>query len=521
VPESDGFSYEITMPDEMSGPAHDAKDALDELTSSIKKNEGALKEQKSAGHEANEGHKEAAGGAGFLSEALGGLKESLIPQVAIGEMVAQAVEKLGDVALEAAKKFAELVIEGTKFALKMSEFKENSEQAYAAVLGTAEEGEATFAAIDRLSRSVHMPAEKAHDLAKTLMLEGLTNQEQITSAITVVSDLHSVGLDQGAEKFQRVIERSLQEGHFALPKRGGIPGADLEQVYKTLGERLHIGVDEVKRQLAAGRIGVEEGISALEETFMKSKAHEIAKSKFDLSDVETDLSNSFHTMLQDVDASPLKQSLVDFVSIFDQGNASGQTMKEVLTDTFNTVIRWVSIAVDGFTVLALKGEASALDLEAAFYPEIVVLTKIEHAAEAAAKAILGIGTSADNSLVSSTIDKLLSLGGGGGVPDLSHMGDVHAPVVKREPAHADGGTVHEPPPGESFAAVKPGEMILPVGFASQMPNLSPANSNGGGTQVHVDVGGIHITASDREDMRRILESEIVDVFERVKIELGR
>ena len=45
--------------------------------------------------------------------------------------------------------------------------------AYAAVQGTAEEGEATFKQLDRIAGSFHMPAKQAHQLARDLMLQGL------------------------------------------------------------------------------------------------------------------------------------------------------------------------------------------------------------------------------------------------------------------------------------------------------------------------------------------------------------
>ena len=129
--------------------------------------------------------------------------------------------------------------------------------------------------------------------------------------------------------------------------------------------------------------------------------------------------------------------------------------------------------------------------------------------------ILGVGPAAEKSgnQAAGFFSKLLS-GGTAGT-------GVSGPTAVA-PAHAAGGLV-KPAPGEAFASVAPGEMILPSQFAANLPELGPANSNAGGeTHVHVDVGGIAVHGvTDLASFKRATEAEMADVFERIALEGGR
>lgn len=575
---SEGFDYVMSMRDQMSGPASAIKGAMSGLRASILEvKEAQLKadmagntaSMKAAATEAKRLGLEYAHMAEELkhvSEAererkrheseqkkadkesfLGQLKSSMIPNIALGELLAEGIKRIGEVAEESAKQVAELVIETTKFAVEASEFKEATQGAYEAILGTAEAGAATYQEIEELSASMHMPTEKAQGIATALMEQGLENVNLVKGAIASISNLERAGLGAAAEKFKSVIERSLSAGHFVLPKK--LTGIQQESVYAELAKSLGESVEQVKAQMKAGKIATEDGVAALETVVNSSKIAEVARKKFTIEDAVTDLRNSWRSMLEDVDASPLTDAFRDFVSIFADGSSSAGAMKDVMTQGINEIIKWVAQGIESTTIFLLQVENFGLRTEIGLYPAIkafkdlydrssdlgpslipvkVVFTEMAREIIGAANAVAKL-IDAYNSLPSWARMGGDGLGGTGGKREgnaltaddvTSGFGGGMGKTVA--PAHASGGMVMQPAPGEAFASVAPGELILPREFMSKLPDFgTPAANGNGGTVVHVDVGGIEIHgATDIATMRPMLESEVADVFERVRLELG-
>jgi hypothetical protein len=325
----EGFRYETELVDHISGPAHHASGSLAEL----------------------------AGAAFHVEERLKSMAES----VASGELFAKGIEKLTEFASEALKSAVEMAVEGVKFAAEMREFKEDAILAYSVVQGTAEEGERTFEAIDQLGRNVHMPAEKAHDLAQQLMTQGLENVQEVENVISAVSDLTRTGNERGAAKLSALVERSLAAGTFQVKgKQLAGTGLALPAVMEELAAELHRPVDQIKAEMKAGQISAEQGIVAIENAFAKSKVHEIASHKFTLKDITTDWNNSIRGLFQDVNTEPLMQSLFNMSYAFGEASKQGGGLKGVVTDVFNWIIRGVSPVIDAITELGLEFEIGYL-----------------------------------------------------------------------------------------------------------------------------------------------------------------
>lgn len=475
--------------------------------------------------------------------------KSLIPQIAAAELAAEAIKKLG-----------ESIIEGAHFAVEAAEFKENAILAYEAVQGTAEEGEETFKAIDKLAMDVRMPAAKAHDMAKTLMVQGLENQQLLTSAISSVGNLQRVGMEAGAQRVQKIIETSLATGHFELSKkqlRG--TGLNLEDIYGDLAKRLHKSRDEIKEELKQGKVDAEVGIASITSAINSGKIGEIADKKFDLTDAVTVFGNEMRGLFQDVDVGPLKQGLVDFVSIFDKGAASGATMHDAVTGAVNGIIRVVGEVITKGTEMILDFEIWGLKIE-------LWGLKNKHAISETYESIKAIGMAVAD--VAAPVGKFLlqvALLGGvipdafhvalvaveglakgvmkigeaiGFVADKLHLVDHGATALTPEqydkkyggagtvvtpPAHAEGGVVARPPEGEAFAAVKPGEMILPERFAMPLLNLgrSDRGSDTSGTTSFEWHGDVIVNGNaDHASIRESVTSALTDVLEKVRLEMG-
>jgi hypothetical protein len=99
------------------------------------------------------------------------------------------------------------------------------------------------------------------------------------------------------------------------------------------------------------------------------------------------------------------------------------------------------------------------------------------------------------------------VGSGGAIGDITGgalpTGQAQQAPRGAAPAHAEGGLVQRPAPGEVMASVAPGELIVPaqqareitgggIGPRTREAMAQPANGNGGG--VHIDHLALTITA---------------------------
>ena len=564
----EGVEFDLALKDEMSSPAHDAKAAVIELTAALKANaeaikgaEGSHKRLGKSLHEAGEHAKE---GKGFFEE----FGKSLIPQIALAELAAEGIKKVG-----------EAIVEGFKFAVEASEFKENMTDVYSVVLDSASEGRAMFEEVDKLAATVHMPAEKAHELASSLMLQGLESQEAVQSTIAAVSDLQRVGLGAGADKLQSIIGRSLAAGHFELGKGGKSlkgTGVSVDELYAELGRNLHKSVAEVKAEMKAGTIGVEEGTLALTHAIDKGKVGIVAAGKYGIGDVVTDIKNTVRGLFQETNVSPLIDAFKSIAESIKPGSDGAKEFKETLDGL-------VSVAGD----LVNAGAAIAGAFKDAFLG-------IKHLAEDAIDALSGVGkkvqdvfgsqkdkdfsSQAERDVANRENNEMKVRSGkawiddakkGGGL-DLDKLFDekdaqnasvVAQPVGKEigqglafgirqshEEIHAagveggkhavagfrEGADAHSPSRATFALGQDMGEGLL-LGWEDRLddvhkgmslsvmpPSLDVKGGRGGGGR-SIDVGGIHVEVhgvANADEIMNLLPSAIVDLLEQASNEAG-
>jgi hypothetical protein len=549
----EGFSYETELVDHMSGPAGKEAHALEGLASAAEKTERSI-------HKLGEAHEEA--GHSFMSAKEFGkdFSSSLVPEIALGELAAEGLKTLAESALEVAEKFVELGVEGVKYSVEMAEFKENAIAAYSAVQGTAEEGERTFALIDELGRNVHMPVERAHDLAQKLMTQGLENVQAVEGVIQAVSDLQRTGNERGADKLTALVERSLATGAFtAKGKQLAGTGIQLPALLSELASSLHQPVAQVKAELEKGKISAEVGINAIENVFARSKIHQIAAQKFSLEDLATDTKNTLRGLFQDVDPEPILHALHDMAWAFGESGKEGGTLKELVTDTFNWIIKHTAPVIDAITELGQEFEIGYLKGRIAAKPLVEELTKItahvggfdllSKAVESLAKWITesAIGAAllvaklwelkeAGDKLGNSLVGGLLNaLGVGKGpagdaasdlmnhtVDAANEAGGIQSPskVTYEMGQNLTRGLVLGINAGSGDVARAMGDSI-DVGSAG-----SVANDNGGGRSVVVHPGAIHVqvnapqAAATADEIRELTESAMEDALERFVLEMG-
>ena len=360
---------EFRIKDEASSPVEAMTGALHGLTEALKASAGASEKAeygygklgraaKEAGEHAEKAHKH--DGGGFFS--------SLIPEIAAGELAAEGLKKL-----------AEAAVEGVKFAIEASEFKENMVDAYGAIQGGAEEGEKTFKEIDALAKKIHAPTEKAHELAQRLMLSGLENTEAVTETIKAVTALQRTGLEAGAQKLQMIVERGEAAGHFDLSaKMLKGTGASIDAVYRGIAERLHVNQANVKAMIKAGQVDVETGVLALDEAVNLGRAGQIAAKKLTLSDVMVDAKNTIRGLFQEANSGPIVDAFGRIADSIKPGTEGAEKFKATLDGIISAVAGLIDLGgqLASWGASAFKAAHDAAD---------GTLSALKEAAEWAAK----------------------------------------------------------------------------------------------------------------------------------------
>jgi hypothetical protein len=546
-----GFDYETTIKDGMSGPAHHEAEALGELDAALAKNEKALKSHSSAHEEAGKKEKEHGG---FLKEFSG----NLIPEIALAELAAEGVKKIGEAFVEAGKSVIEFGIEGVKFSLEAAEFKENMVEAFNVVSQTEDEGEKTYAAIEGMAAARHLDIGKTLTAAKELALSGVENEQILSDTVAAQGALQRVGLDAGAEKLKRLVEQSEAAGHLILPKKLGGIGFDMSGLAKSLGET----PAQLKADLAAGKIEVDKGIAAIDQAILTGNVGQLAAKKFDLTDVATDWHNIWKQLTEDVNAGPLTGALKDFIGQFSSGQPAFASFKDEIVHDVNFIISALGDVVNYGTHFALSLERSWLDARVGAKPLTDELDRIGATQGVLNGVGLAIRFMADGMLVlahetASVVTSLAAVGAVGGHVGGIGTGEsfvqglvnslyagvpgVHAAGQQLGEAAHEGAKVgidaHSPSRKAFELGIDYGEGFAMGGEASAdrvaramgdmaMPELPAPAPAGGGTsrtitieagavQIHIESGG-----QAAEELRSVSLEAGTDLLERIAQELG-
>jgi hypothetical protein len=550
----DGFEFTTAIRDGMSGPAHAEVAALGELDSALAKSEKSLHSHAAATENAGRMSGEAKG---FMKEFTG----SLVPEIALGEAAAEGLKKLGEGFVELGEKIFDFAKEGVEFALESAEFKENMTEAFAVVSGTAEKGEETYSAIEKMAAAHHLDIGKSLGAAKELALSGVENERILSDTVQAQGALQRVGLEAGAEKLRRLVEQSEAAGHLILPKKLGAIGFNMAD----LAKGLHETPAELARDLKAGKIEVDRGIAAIDAAILGGNVGQLAARKFDLTDVATSWHNIWRQLVEDVDAGPLTSALRNFVDNFTEGSGAAGGMKDEIVKDVNAIVRVLGELVSDATTLFLKLELGFYEGKIAATPMIAEIHKlglegpnlhdIGDSAEHIAKAMVVVASA--TALAVGWIIKLEEL------KDPVKIGG-HEIGVGFVGGLVDGLTggkfqVVKEVEGLGMAALdalrrvwqshSPSRVAFDIGFgvgegmglgaeassdraargvsdALSPPDFRGASSSAGPSTRNVTIAAgavqIHIAGSsvDVEAMREVVENALNDAIDRVNLELG-
>jgi hypothetical protein len=571
----DGYEYELGLRNSLAGPAASAVTSLTEVESALVRTDRALHGVHGGAHTVASGISYAV--RGFDDLARGGR------YAANGVLdVGKAFQRLGPWLAGAAFVGGAAAI--SHFAFEASEAKEQAVDAFGVLTGGAEQGARTFRALDTLADSVHAPAEKVAGLAKELLELGLTKQNSLLQTVRAVEDLQRVGLSSGADRIKSVVERSLAAGHLVLGRGGAgaaraLTGTGVSEA--DVAAQLGLSPKQLEASLKAGKISVEEGLSAIDHAIIQGKVGALATKKFTVSDAFTDLHNAMRRVFQESDTGPVTDALRRLTDGFADGTDGARQLSDVVDVAFRGVGTLIDAAHSIGDAFADAADASfdawdkAVDAITRINPflsdeqktQAIAKRHVQRHAELLGDAMVKqqqdfekVQDLAKSGASTAEIQKLAKRLG----LDVSVLPPGHARPHTREPegitrevpgleVRPEEGTFSARiPPGskksletmggqaadsveqgwrEAAVQYSPSKVMMDLGSgafdglesgaqqgAKMFQESAPA---GRSVTVHVDVGGLHVPVSvDADDFLPLLESQVADVFERVALELG-
>ena len=320
---------------------------------------------------------------------------------------------------------------------------------------------------------------------------------------------------QAGSVFQSIIEGAKNTGRVSInPFQLQGTGVGVQDIAAQLAKRMHVGINDALIALQQGRVKVNDAAAAIRDA-VEARFGEV-NAKMKLGQPLENLKNRLASLGESIHIDAFLKSLESVESLLDKSSVAGDVLRTMLEAASN------ALGGGGDAAATLKDwleklELGALKLEIAFfkarnkirdalkndYPE---LDKLKEQLEALTPSIRGHrGTprsSPRNTSLSSAIaaEKLAVAlekikAGTAGISISSILSAATGglvgggpPGTVTAPAHAEGGVVHEPAPGEFLASVAPGEMILPKRAAEDLSqSKGGARGGGGGNVTHIEI----------------------------------
>lgn len=525
----EGFEWTMDLKDEMSRPAEIMKWALVGLEVTMREvGKSALAMGKAMGASAMafgaEHWRQIAAGAGIAAAAIGGL-----------------------------------VYEGVRLSLEASEMRTHMTEMFAGLGGGEEVGKEMYASIQKLRTILPESEKELGSWAAKLMGAGMVDPKSVNESIKAIASASALmgGGEQGeaaASKVSNLIAKSLESGTFkGMAKTLVGTGVSAEDLAAQLG----MTPANFQAAFKKGTIEASKGIDALNDVLQRKGKGALAGAMTELPVMALKAKETLTHMFDAVDVKPITEAFRQMVAVLDTSQPSGRAMKLTITDAFTWIARVAGQTIRALTLGFLYVELGVLKLMHVFAPLILQWRVWERSGAAlmVVKIALGgmaLGLLSILTLVGLVLAPIVAMGAAfmyatqkvlelkqaitGTGEATSNMTKMAGPMASSlsgagglslggptSPAHATGGVVGKPAPGEYFASVAPGETIVPRGMMPLAATQTPAQPATSGTRtIHVDVGGIRVDGAGKSagEIVSLLESSLADIFERAAIEAG-
>ena len=497
-------------------PAEVARHALDGMSAGLRNMGSALKSGDIGG--AVEG----------LGESLAGLASTLdliVP--GLGQVAAGAIRAAAGIA----GALVEIAEEGVKTALEVAEVNEKLTETFEALGDKPGQGAKTLEFLNGLSSKLPQSRDQLAKWTREFEAFGVTDLSALRGQIEATASAQAILGDEGAASYTKLAEKiqDAVHGHHKL-KMGKDVLKDIARsgVSATaVAEKLGLTLEDMDSQLKSGAIDADKFGKALESTLIEKGKGPLGAMNNELGTLWSKAKETFFHLFDGIDTSTLTDAIKSVISLGDQATPSGQQLKKGIGEGLQGIINWLGKMVT-------EAEVVFLTLELYAVTHTKQLKAVEHGFALVGEGILFAAHALENLLNLASgnppewLRKLLGFGGqafdgatgGGG----------------RAPAHATGGLVGRPAPGEFFASVAPGEMILPERIVRSLmgsgigregastfvaANSNAGNASGGGS-VHIEHLALTVQAAGGvTDATSLSVTGLTLALERLKLASGR
>ena len=222
-----------------------------------------------------------------------------------------------------------------------------------------------------LAAKVPTATEEINKLGTQLMTTRL-------SGAAIVDSLNAIGQASAATKesgkdigpmLQEWITRGQLLNRMQLsPLEMQGSGLRFDDVAKTLGQQMGVGVEKAREALYLGRVKIEDGAKALRTVVETQFGKLNAQKMLSLDAITQTWHKHLQTLTSGVDFSKIIAPLGKIMAMFDDATIAGHAMKGIITDiggalgsSFSDAVPFVQEFVDKMTLGALKVQSAYLD----------------------------------------------------------------------------------------------------------------------------------------------------------------
>ena len=242
-------------------------------------------------------------------------------------------------------------------AIAANDFRGDLEDLYGVLLQDSEAGYRFYTEMDALAATLPKSAKDVQELSQQLLAAGLSADRMADTirTLTTVQVALGKGGAQAADKIKNTIDKALALGKFTLEAknlRG--TGVSIDAVVAQIAKDTGKSLDEVKRELDAGKVAVGTGIDALNKVVAAKFGDIAGRQMLDLDTQITKLKDSFRTLFEGADPGELLKGLKEIADVFSVATPAGKALQFVITQLMNALF---GVGAQGAPLVAkvLKG----------------------------------------------------------------------------------------------------------------------------------------------------------------------